>query len=343
VHPRLPARPLPDEDLGLWEVVTVGAVTVRKPVHKAAFVSPMLATLVKPADHYRTSRPGDWQYERKFDGLRCVAVRNATRVDLFSRNRLSYNARFPEVASALAKLPSARFVLDGELVAFDGDQTSFALLQSSPHPEHLTYCVFDLLHLDGWDTTGLGLTERQARLAATLGAGHAPLSLVRPLDGRPADLLDRACGSGWEGLIAKRIDSPYRSGRSPDWQKLKCTASQELVIGGWTEPARSRVGLGALLVGYYDDHRRLRYAGKVGTGFSNQLLVQLHQDLLAREMADSPFADLIREKGAHWARPELVGAVAFTEWTTDGRLRHPSFQGLRPDKPAREVRRESPA
>jgi DNA ligase D-like protein (predicted ligase) len=302
----------------------------------------MLATLVKPADHHRASRPGDWQYERKFDGLRCIAVRNANRVELLSRNELSFNARFPEVAAALDRLPSRDFVVDGELVAFDGDQTSFALLQSSPHPAHLTYCVFDLLYVDERDTTRLALPERQALLAATLGKGHAPLSLVRPLKGRPPDLLERACRSGWEGLIAKRRDSPYRSGRSPDWQKLKCTASQELVIGGWTEPTRSRVGLGALLVGYYDDRGALRYAGKVGTGFTNELLLELHQALLAREMPASAFADPIREKGAHWARPELVGEVAFTEWTTDGRLRHPSFQGLRPDKPAAEVHRETP-
>jgi DNA ligase D-like protein (predicted ligase) len=303
----------------------------------------MLATLVKPPNHDRTTRPGEWQYERKLDGLRGIAVRNADRVELFSRNQLSFNARFPEVVTALGHLRSTSFVVDGELVAFDGDQTSFSLLQSSPHPEHLTYCVFDILHLDGRDTTRLGLTERQALLAGTVGDGHAPLSLVKPLRGGPSDLLDRACASGWEGLVAKRIDSPYRSGRSPDWQKLKCTASQELVIGGWTDPTRSRVGLGALLVGYYDDQQQLRYAGKVGTGFTNQLLRQLHHDLLARELPVPPFSDLVREKGAHWARPDLVGAVAFTEWTSDGRLRHPSFQGLRPDKAAAEVRRETPA
>jgi bifunctional non-homologous end joining protein LigD len=306
-------------------------------------VSPMLATLVKPPNHHRTARPGDWQYERKLDGLRGIGVRNADRVELFSRNRLSFNARFPEVVTALGHLRSTSFVVDGELVAFDGDQTSFSLLQSSPHPEHLTYCVFDILYLNGHDTTRLGLTERQALLAGTVGDGHAPLSLVKPLTGTPSELFDRACASGWEGLVAKRIDSPYRGGRSPDWQKLKCTASQELVIGGWTDPTGSRVGLGALLVGYYDDRHQLRYAGKVGTGFTNQLLRQLHQDLLARELPVPPFSDLIREKGAHWARPELVGAVAFTEWTSDGRLRHPSFQGLRPDKSAMEVHRETPA
>ena len=301
----------------------------------------MLATLVKPPDHLRRASVG-WQYERKLDGLRGVAVRNGDRVELLSRNRLSFDARFPEVVQALAALPSTSFVLDGELVAFDGDQTSFSLLQSSPHPERLTYCVFDLLSLNGHDTTSLPLTERQQLLVRALGPGHQPLSSVRPLQGDPAELLDRACQAGWEGLVAKRTDSRYRSGRSPDWQKLKCTANQELVIGGWTEPTRSRVGLGAILVGYYDTEQRLRYAGKVGTGFTNELLRQLHRDLSSREVATPPFFDTVREKGAHWARPELVAAVAFTEWTADGRLRHPSFQGLRPDKAAVDVRREVP-
>jgi len=273
-------------------------MTARRPT----FISPMLATLVKPPEHYRTSRPGDWQYERKLDGLRCVAVRNGDRVDLFSRNELSFNARFPEVAAALAALPVTRLVVDGELVVFDGDQTSFSLLQSSPHPAHLTYGLFDMLHVDGHDTTRLALTERQALLAAAIGDGHAPLSLVKPLEGGPAELLDRACAAGWEGLVAKRVTSTYHSGRSPDWIKLKCTASQELVIGGWTDPNRSRVGLGALLVGYYDDDHRLRYAGKVGTGFTNELLRSLHADLLAREVSDSPFADTVRQKGAEVRR-----------------------------------------
>jgi bifunctional non-homologous end joining protein LigD len=301
----------------------------------------MLATLVKPARHYASARPGEWQYERKLDGLRCLAVRNGDRVELLSRNRLSFNARFPDVAAALDELQVQRLVVDGELVAFDGDQTSFSLLQSSPHPQGLTYCLFDLLHLNGRDTTGLELTERQALLASTVAHGGRPLSLVKPLEGEPAELLDRACSSRWEGLVAKRVHARYQSGRSPDWQKLKCTASQELVIGGWTEPTRSRLGFGALLVGYYDDGARLRYAGKVGTGFTNQLLRQLHEELLAREVPQSPFFDPVRERTGHWVRPDLVGEVAFTEWTGDGRLRHPSFQGLRPDKAAADVRREA--
>jgi bifunctional non-homologous end joining protein LigD len=303
----------------------------------------MLATLVRPAAHFETSRPGQWQYERKFDGLRGLAVRNADRVDLLSRNRLPFNERFPEVAAALGHLPAQRFVVDGELVAFDGDHTSFSLLQSSPHPKGLTYCVFDLLHLEGRDTTNLGLRERQRLLAETLHSGGRPLSIVKPLNGDPVELLGRACAAGWEGLVAKRVDSRYRGGRSGDWQKLKCTASQELIIGGWTEPRRSRVGLGALLVGYYDDQHRLRYAGKVGTGFTNELLRTLHQELAALEVPASPFFDAVREPRVHWVQPELVGEVAFSEWTADGRLRHPSFQGLRPDKAPAEVRREDPS
>jgi DNA ligase D-like protein (predicted ligase) len=302
----------------------------------------MLATLVKPAAHFETSKPDEWQYERKFDGLRGLAVRNDDDVDLYSRNKLSFNVRFPEVVAALAALPAKSFVVDGELVAFDGDQTSFSLLQSSPHPRGLTFCVFDLLHLEGRDTTTLTLRERQQLLATTLQSGHRPLSLVKPLQGDPVHLLAQACATGWEGLVTKRVDSVYRAGRSGDWQKLKCTANQELVIGGWTEPTRSRIGLGALLVGYYDEQARLRYAGKVGTGFTNELLGELHKSLVACEIPASPFFDAVKEKGAHWARPELVGEVAFTEWTTDGRLRHPSFQGLRPDKAPSEVHRELP-
>ena len=308
-----------------------------------AFVPPMLATLVRPAEHFQSSHPDGWQYERKLDGLRGVTVRDRHDVRLLSRNGLSFNARFPEVVEALRNLPSERFVVDGELVAFDGDQSSFSLLQSSPHPAHLTYCVFDLLYLDGHDTTGLPLTQRQQLLAGAIEAGHQPLSLVQPLDGAPDALLDRACASGWEGLVAKRRQSQYQSGRSGDWLKLKCTASQELVIGGWTEPTRSRVGLGAIIVGHYDDRQQLRFAGKVGTGFTERMLKDLHAQLRSREVPESPFVDPVRMKGVHWARPDLVAAVAFTEWTPDGRLRHPSFQGLRTDKKPEEVHRERPA
>ena len=167
------------------------------------------------------------------------------------------------------------------------------------------------------------------------------LRRVDTLTGDPAQLLARACELGWEGVIAKRAGAPYRSGRSHDWLKLKCTASQELVIVGWTDPHGARTHLGALLVGYYEGDR-LRYAGKVGTGFDTATLADLHRRMLALTRDTSPVGDPVRIRGAHWVEPRLVAAVAFTEWTGDGRLRHPSYQGLRPDKDPRTVVRERP-
>jgi bifunctional non-homologous end joining protein LigD len=306
---------------------------------QATWTPPMLAQLVKVEDHAR--RPGDWRYERKLDGLRCVAVRNGDQVDLWSRNHLSFSARFPELVDALRQLPPTNFTLDGEIVAFEGSKTSFAGLQRGAADAQVVLGVFDLLQLLGQDTTGLPLADRQALVAQVLDGGPAALFPVESHVGDPLELLKRACADGWEGLIAKRVGSTYRSGRSDDWQKLKCNASQELVVAGWTEPKGSRVGFGALLVGYYDGDD-LRYAGKVGTGFDHQQLLDMHRRLERAERKTSPFSDEIKEKGAHWATPEMVAEVSFTEWTTDGRLRHPAFQGLRPDKKAREVRREKP-
>jgi bifunctional non-homologous end joining protein LigD len=313
----------------------------RHPTAPARWQEPMLAQLVKPDDHYRTTS-GDWQYERKLDGLRCVAVRNGDQVDLWSRNHLSFSPRFPDVVAALRALPADPFTLDGELVAFEGTRTSFAALQHPGGSSHAVYCVFDLLHLLGRDTTGLMLTERQALATQVIEGSSEVLSPVYRLQGDPAVLYHQACADGWEGLIAKRVSAPYRAGRSGDWQKLKCSASQELVIGGWTDPSGTRVGFGALLVGYYDHEGDFHYAGKVGTGFDHRLLLYLRDQLNVRATTDSPFVDLARLKAAHWVTPDLVANVAFSEWTTDGRLRHPSFQGLRPDKPAASVRRETP-
>lgn len=307
---------------------------------RATWVPPMLARLVEPDRH---GHPEGWQYEPKLDGLRCVAVRNGAEVELWSRNHQSYTGRFPAVVAALGRLPADTFTLDGELVAYEGTRTSFARLQRPGGDAAPVLAAFDLLQLLGRDTTGLPLPDRQGLLRQLLAAAGPELQVVEPLEGDPAELLRRACAGGGEGLVAKRRDAPYRSGRSSEWQKLKCSASQELVIAGWTEPAGSRTGFGALLLGYYDDAGALHYAGKVGTGFDDDLLRSLHGELVARASDRSPFAEAVKEKGAHWARPELVGAVTFSEWTADGRLRHPAFQALRPDKPAREVRRERPA
>ena len=235
-------------------------------------VEPMKAVLTDA----RFSDP-DWVFERKLDGIRCVAIKDERGVRLLSRNHLSLNARFPEIVEALERDAASGFVLDGEVVAFAGAQTSFERLQQrGERPVPVFFYVFDLLHLAGHDTTALSLRARKALLRRALEFhGHVRLTPHRNRDGE--ELFREACRKGWEGLIAKRAGSPYVNGRSRDWLKLKCSAEQELVIGGYTPPKGSRTDLGALLLGYYEDGR-LRYAGKVGTGFTRATL----RDLAAR-------------------------------------------------------------
>ena len=297
----------------------------------------MLASLAKapPAGN------GGWIYERKFDGLRAVAVRNGDEVELWSRGHLPYNQRFGGIVAELGELPVDNFTLDGEIVAYQGDRTSFGLLQQPGSTATPVYVVFDVMHLLGQDTTPLPLADRR-RLVAGFVEPSLTLRLVEEIAGEPATLLAKACADGWEGLIAKRSGGPYRPGRSSDWRKLKCDACEELVIGGWTDPQGTRTGFGAVLVGYYDDEGKLRYAGKVGTGFDEATLEDLRERLSRLERSEPAFDDVPRMKNAHWVEPELVANVAFTEWTADGRLRHPRYQGLRPDKKPSEVRRELP-
>jgi bifunctional non-homologous end joining protein LigD len=297
-------------------------------------VDPMKAVLTDD----RFSDP-DWIFERKLDGIRCVAIKADRRVRLLSRNHLSLNARFPEIVEALESDPATDFVLDGEVVAFAGAQTSFERLQQrGERPVAVYFYVFDLLHLAGRDTTALSLRARKALLRRALAFhGHVRLTPHRNRDGEA--LFRDACRKRWEGLIAKRADSPYVHGRSRDWLKLKCSAEQELVIGGYTPPKGSRTDLGALLLGYYEGER-MRYAGKVGTGFTRTTLRDLAARLEPLRRGSSPFADEVRERGAIWVEPALVAQVGFSEWTRDGRLRHPRFLGLRDDKAAPEVVRE---
>jgi bifunctional non-homologous end joining protein LigD len=282
-----------------------------------------------------------WVYERKLDGLRCIAVRHGDTVELWSRSRQSFNARFAGIARAVGGLPGGDLVLDGEIVAMDGDRTSFSLLQRPGSTATPTLGVFDILHCGAQDLSAQPLLERKKILASVVGQ-RGVVRRVDHVEGDPTELLAQACAAGWEGLIAKRADAPYRTGRSSDWLKLKCSASQELVIGGWTEPRGARTHLGAVLVGHYDGDGQLRYAGKVGTGFTAATLADLHQRLVALERDTSPFADRVRERAAHWAEPQLVANFAFTEWTEDGKLRHPRFEGLRADKDPRSVSREAP-
>jgi bifunctional non-homologous end joining protein LigD len=281
-----------------------------------------------------------WIYERKLDGIRCLATKGDKRVDLRSRNDLSLNGRFPEIAAALEADPAANLVIDGEVVAFDGPQTSFSRLQQrGERPTPVFFYVFDILRDAGEDVTQAPLRERKARLRKAL-AFDDPIRFTTHRNGDGEAFYEEACRKGWEGLIAKRADAPYTHGRSRDWLKFKCSAEQELVIGGYTAPRGSRTDLGALLLGYYDGGE-LRYAGKVGTGFTRETLRDLAAKLAPLKRDRSPFADEVRERTATWVEPELVAQVGFSEWTQDHRLRHPRFLGLRDDKAAREVVREA--
>ena len=287
----------------------------------------------------------DWIFERKLDGIRCLAIRDdGGPVQIFSRTARRMNEQFPEIVEALESEPSRDFVADGEIVAFQDGITSFARLQRRARERVPVYLyVFDLPRHEGEDLRPRPLRERKARLRRAL-AFEGPVRFTPHRNGEHGEELYReACSKGLEGVIAKRADSPYRSSRSRDWLKLKCHAEQELVIGGYTAPKGSRVELGALLVGYHEDGV-LRYAGKVGTGFDRRTLEELGAKLRGLEAEGSPFEPFKPiPPGTRWARPELVAQIGFQEWTRDGRLRHPRYIGLRDDKPASEVVRERPS
>jgi bifunctional non-homologous end joining protein LigD len=311
-----------------------------------AWVDPMLATLTDR----RFSDP-NWIFETKLDGERCLAFKRGSTVRLLSRNQQLLNNTYPEVVEALERAGSLDVLIDGEIVAFDGKRTSFEKLQGrigikDPDAARRSgipvfYYVFDLVHVDGFDITRVELILRKGLLRKALNfRGAVRFETHRNTEGER--FYREACAKGLEGVIAKRRDSEYAPGkRSPDWLKFKCVNEQEFVIGGFTDPAGSRLGFGALLVGYYE-RGRLRYAGKVGTGFDTATLLSLRRKLDARRTSRSPFADEVREKGAHWVKPELVAQIGFSEWTRDGKLRHPRFLGLRTDKGATEVVRERP-
>ena len=288
------------------------------------WLEPMAATLTQ-----ERFQDDDWVFERKLDGIRLLAYKDGPDVRLLSRNRLLQNAAYPTIARVIADLPHDSMILDGEALGVWG-----------PRTEAIGYHVFDVLWLDGRDLTKLSLDERSALLDSV--SFQPPVSRVERLtDDRP---WERACAEGWEGVIAKRRDSIYEHRRSPYWLKMKCEASQEFVVGGFTDPRRSRAGLGALLLGYYDGDDFV-FAGKVGTGFDTRLLLDLRKELDAIEVERPPFtrAEGLPRLGAHWVRPELVVQVAFIEWTNHGKLRHPRLLGPRIDKAPREVVRETPA
>ncbi|MEV8565474.1 non-homologous end-joining DNA ligase [Streptomyces sp. NPDC051322] len=306
---------------------------------------PMLATLSDRRDF-----TSGWIFERKLDGIRALTVRDSSGVRLLSRSGRRLNDAYPEIIDALAAQECPDFTADGEIVAYAHGRTDFGLLQQRMQLSDarrirattvaVTYHLFDLLRLNGADTTRLPLRSRKSLLRGALEY-RAPLRFTVHRNEGGQDLLDQACARGWEGLIAKRAGSRYQPRRSPDWLKLKCQQGQEFVIGGFTEPSGTRVGFGALLIGYYRDGR-LRYAGKVGTGYDRAALLNIRRHLDELGTDTSPFAGRIKEQRAHWVRPRLVAQIGFTEWTRDGMLRHPRFLGLRDDKQAADVVRESP-
>jgi DNA ligase D-like protein (predicted ligase) len=308
------------------------------------WMEPMLATLTD-----RRFSDESWIFERKLDGERCLAFRKGDQVRLMSRNQKQLNVQYPELVEALKQQGVDHFIVDGEIVAFEGNITSFARLQDRMHVEDpekacqsdvaVYYYVFDLLYLDGYDTTQVGLRHRKSLLKRALSFDD-PLRFEIHRNEEGEAFFEEACRKGWEGIIAKQADSPYLHSRSKMWLKFKCVSRQEFVIGGYTEPHGERIGLGALLLGYYEGDD-LIYAGKVGTGFDNETLRRLSERLRSLERETPAFAkDDLPTDQVHWVEPQLVARIGFEEWTDYGKVRQPRFQGLRQDKHPRDVVKE---
>ncbi len=289
------------------------------------------------------SDPG-WIFERKLDGVRWIAYRERSGVRLLSRTDRDMNAQFPELVAALEAQPSRDFVLDGEIVAFDRrGVTSFSRLQRRGRERCRSTSTYSTCCATRARICAICPCASARPACAARFASRAGCASPTHRNEHGEEMFAEACRKGLEGIIAKRADSPYRASRSRDWLKLKCHAEQELVIGGFTAPQGSRTHFGALLVGHHE-HGRLEYAGKVGTGFDAATLSELGGRLRRLERDSSPFAEVHPvPRGTHWVEPELVAQIGFTEWTRDGRLRHPRYLGLRDDKPASDVVRERPS
>ena len=319
-----------------------------------AFIEPMKATLLAdPPGH------GDWSYELKFDGYRALAMKSGRSVQLFSSNAKDFTGRFPEIVEGISSLGVRSAILDGEIVALDEvGRSSFQLLQAIELGEErppIAFYAFDLLSVDGVKCVDQPLRTRRERLAEILRDAKEPIRYSAEIEGDPRRILKEVAGRGLEGIMGKERESGYEPGhRSRAWIKLKCIHEQEFVIGGYTPPEGTRSYFGALLVGYYEK-KEFRFAGKVGTGFNAALLKSLHRKMEALSRESCPFAGMPgttrsrwskhigSAENLHWVEPRIVCQLKFTEWTRDGKLRHPVFLGVREDKEAREVVREQPA
>jgi bifunctional non-homologous end joining protein LigD len=311
-----------------------------------AWTPPMLATLVKEP----FSDPA-WVYETKLDGQRSLLFRKGQVIRLMTRNQKDRTSHYPDLERAAERAIDTDLIADGEIVAFDGDRTSFSRLQdrmqnSRPNAAQIkgvpvVYYLFDLLFAGGYDLRALPLDSRK-RILHDLVAFADPIRFSAHLEEDGELAFHAACERGWEGLIAKRASAPYAGGRSRDWLKFKCSMEQEFVVIGWTDPQGSRTGIGALLVGYYENGE-LRFAGKVGTGFNHRELERLSSALAPLERTKTPLTETkgLARKGVHWVEPKLVAQVGFSEWTGDGKLRHPRYLGLRDDKSPHDVAREA--
>ena len=312
------------------------------------FIEPMKALSTAPPPH-----DGNWLYEVKFDGFRVLAIKNGKSVELWSRNQKPLNEKFSKVAEAVARLKIERCMLDGEVCALDEQgRSSFQLLQNLAETQRpVVYYVFDLLFEGKEDLRPLPLTERKTRLEAILLKATDPIRPSAFFTEHPKEVLAKMKDVGAEGAIAKLKNSRYKTGRrSAAWVKIKFHKGQEFVIAGYTLPRKSRKYFGALLLGYYQG-KRLIFAGRVGTGFTQKSLRAIYQKLKKLECPE-PFVEQVQEPSGRWrpkgwkasdtkwVRPELVAQLQFTEWTEDGILRHPSFQGLREDKNPRKIVRE---
>ena len=305
------------------------------------WISPMLATLT-----HDVFSDDQWIYERKFDGERCIIYKQGKNIRLATRNKKEIGHRYPEIRNAISDVRCKNIIIDGEIVAFDGKVTSFSKLQKRMHLHKeeeirasgikVYYYIFDIMYAQDFELTQLPLRERKKILNNIIDFKD-PLrySIYRNKEG--SKFFDEACQRDWEGIIAKRADSGYIQSRSRKWLKFKCSKSQEFLIIGYTDPKGHRIGFGALLIGYYAGDK-LKYAGKVGTGFDESLLRSLYDRLKELEKEGRTIdSKEISGKNIHWVKPELVCQVGFTEWTDDGKLRHPRFKGLREDKEPREV------
>lgn len=308
------------------------------------FVEPQLATLVD------TAPEGDeWLHEIKLDGYRIQCRRDGDAVTLSSRNQIEWTSRVPELVEAVRGLDCTQAVLDGELVWVEPDgRTVFGKLTEAlgrKHRPNLVFFAFDLLHVDGRDLRPLPLLQRKRELQRICAGAPPFIRYCEHVVGQGGKFFAAACELGVEGIVSKRANGPYRGGRARDWLKIKCLQRQELVIVGWTPPTHEKDGFGSLVLAVHEDGE-LVYAGRVGTGFTRDDRQALFAKLEPLARKTTPLRERPRAPGlarVHWVEPRLVGEVAFTEWTSDGRLRHPSFQGLREDKPASAVVRERPA